>query len=341
MFKVFHGITADAVWQEIAAAFRDDSMVVEQASRAGHTREIMHVAISIVEPRQRWVVSRHPAINPAFAIAEVVWILTGRNDAAFLNYFNRQLPTYAGTGRIYDGAYGHRLRQHFGIDQLDRAYSVLCERPDSRQVVLQMWDGQVDLPGVDGRESSPDIPCNVVSLLKVRNGALEWTQVLRSNDVFRGQPYNFVQFTALQEVIAGWLGLDLGGYHQISDSLHVYEKCRRYIDASCPIEVAENTDRLALPKEESDTAFAELGHWVENIADPTVTAEELVSRADKSALPGAFKNMLCVLIGEGARRRGQHELGTSIMDTCTNAAYRQLWDRWCARMRKRQEDLAE
>ena len=60
-------------------------------------------------------------------------------------------------------------------------------------------------------------------MLKVRDGALEWTQILRSNDVFRGLPYNFVQFTMMQEIMAGWLNLRVGSYNQLSDSLHIYD----------------------------------------------------------------------------------------------------------------------
>jgi len=75
-----------------------------------------------------------------------------------------------------------------------------------------------DFPDEEGRPASQDILCNVLSMLKIRDGRLEWTQVMRSNDLFRGVPYNFVQFTVLQEVIAGWLGLEVGAYDHVSDS---------------------------------------------------------------------------------------------------------------------------
>ena len=87
----------------------------------------------------------------AFALAEVVWIMRGRNDSAFLNYFNRQLPLRAGHGATYNGAYGQRLRAAFGFDQLERAYLALRHNPNSRQVVLQIWNPQRDLPDQTGR----------------------------------------------------------------------------------------------------------------------------------------------------------------------------------------------
>jgi hypothetical protein len=40
-------------------------------------------------------------------------------------------------------------------------------------------------------------PAVVAAFPKIRNGRLEWMQVIRSNDIFRGMPYNFVQFTSI------------------------------------------------------------------------------------------------------------------------------------------------
>lgn len=331
MFRVFEGLTADEVWGKVAIAFQSGEGTV-QSSRAGQTREILHSAMSISDPTQRWVASRHPPINVAFAIAEVVWILTGRNDSAFLNYFNRQLPKYAGHGDTYHGAYGYRFRHHLGVDQLERAYNVLKTKPDSRQVVLQIWDGICDLPDSSGKEASTDIPCNIVSILRVRDERLEWMQILRSNDVYRGLPYNLVQFTTLQEVIAGWLGLELGEYNQISNSLHVYERDLEHISGLSSDQLAVNVDSLAFPKEESDEYFDELAINIETIINETVTANELVSMVRKSNLPPSFRNMLIVLCAEGVRRRLQKSVLNDVMNECTNPVYNYLYKCWLLRL---------
>lgn len=336
MFRVFEGRTADQVWCQIAQAFRQGEGSL-QPSRAGEMREILHSAMSITEPTQRWVTSRSPSINPAFAIAEVVWIITGRNDSSFLNYFNSQLPKYAGFGKNYHGAYGHRLRRNLNIDQLDRAYNTLKVNPSSRQVVLQIWDGKIDLPTRLGSESSTDIPCNLVSILKVRNGKLEWMQILRSNDLYRGLPYNIIQFTTLQEVMAGWLDLEIGEYNQISNSLHVYERDVKNIQSSHPMLSPLNTDSLSLPKEESDKCFQALARNIESIIEDTVSAETLLSTVRGSDLPNSFHNMLRVLCAEGARRRQQMTIANEIIADCSNPAYKCLYESWVARCEKRTE----
>jgi thymidylate synthase len=154
-----------------------------------------------------------------------------------------------------------RLRKHFGFDQLERAYLALRANEASRQLVLQIWDPRVDLPNEDGSPSSTDVPCNVVAILKVRNRRLEWTQIMRSNDVFRGLPHNIVQFTSLQEIFAGWLGVELGTYNHISDSLHFYKADGPMSQRLQPTAVPTNSDHLALPKCESERAFSQLSHF--------------------------------------------------------------------------------
>lgn len=223
MIHVFDGNTADEVWVNSAKQMFSQDMNTSQPSRGGKTQEILHAAYCIRDPRQRWVISRQPALNPAFAIAEVIWILCGRNDSLFLNFWNNKLPNYSGHVEYYHGAYGYRLRQLYGIDQLDRAYRALLNNSDGRQVVLQIWHPLLDFPKNDGAPVSTDVPCNIVALLKVRKNKLEWTQILRSNDLIRGVPYNFIQFTSIQEVLAGWLGVDVGSYNHFSDSLHIYD----------------------------------------------------------------------------------------------------------------------
>jgi thymidylate synthase len=218
--QVFEGSTADEVWLKAVSEFKDSKDIHTQSSRAGQTKELLGATFIIREPRQRWVSSREPAINPAFAIAEVIWIISGRKDSAFLNYWNPALPKFAGTGKNYHGAYGHRIRKRFGLDQLERAYLALSRNPDTRQVVLQIWDPSIDFPAKDGSPRDPDIPCNICSLVKIRNGKLEWTQILRSNDLFLGVPHNFVQFTSLQEILAAWLGIEVGLYRHFTDCLH-------------------------------------------------------------------------------------------------------------------------
>jgi len=46
---------------------------------------------------------------------------------------------------------------------------------------------------------------------------------MRSNDLIKGYPNDVTEFQWIQEIIAGWLGLELGTYSHIVGSLHVYD----------------------------------------------------------------------------------------------------------------------
>lgn len=328
MIEIFKGGSADDVWLEAADRFRSRGNSRSQTSRAGQTHEILHAGLVIEDPRQRWVVSRSPPLNPAFAIAEVVWIITGRRDSEFLNYWNTKLSQFAGVCEEYHGAYGYRLRGHFGIDQLERAYQALSTNSESRQIVLQIWDAVADMPTPDGQPTSEDIPCNVMSLLKVRDGKLEWMQIIRSNDIFLGLPYNLVQFTYLQEVLAGWLGLGLGSYNQMSDSLHVYDSALNDVLSSSKVTHGANRDMLCERKELSERLFRELGDRISELASQKVSRGKLEARKNWKQAPVAYQNLLRVIAAEAARKAKEVELAHEIISSCTNPILTQLWERW-------------
>ena len=331
MFRTFSGKTADETWLQVAEALRSDPNAPVQQSRCGPTQEILHAAIAVENSTARWLISRHPAINPAYAFAELIWTINGREDSAFLTYFNSKLPELAGDGPTFHGAYGKRLRRHLGFDQFARAYHALQENPDSRQVVLQIWDGKIDLPTDDGKPVAADIPCNLVSLLKVRGGRLEWTQIMRSNDIFRGIPYDFVQFTFLQEIIAGWLGIRPGAYCHVSDSLHAYLTDIPHILAAVPVRSEADTSTLTLPFAKSEAAFQQLAVAVDQIVRVGSSAGLLLSTLHACALPSGYKDILAVLTAEGLRIRDDAVAYHEAIGACANPLYQQLWGRWLER----------
>lgn len=77
MITSFSGKSADIVWRKAAEYFVDDKDTITQPSRAGTTQELLHASFAIENPRQRWVVSRAPSINPAFALVLFQVIIVG------------------------------------------------------------------------------------------------------------------------------------------------------------------------------------------------------------------------------------------------------------------------
>lgn len=325
---VFKGDTATAVWQQAVDRLADHN-VMKQESRAGSTDELLHVAFEIHEPKQRWVSRTHP-LCPAFAVAELVWILTGRNDLKFLTFWLPRLPEFVGLGPTAYGAYGYRLRHQFGIDQLERAFETLHHNPTSRQVLLQFWDPRADTPQLLGIPRSDDIPCNISSLLKLRGDRLEWTQIMRSNDIFRGTPYNFIQFTVLQEVLAGWLGVRNGTYCHWSDSLHAYASDLVKLRQGAGQPLPESQLSLSLPKQESDQAWLVLERAINEIISTNYSKIRLRNLKDVSC-PSGHSDLLALLLAEAAARKSWHNVQLDFLAGIQDPALRAVGKQWANR----------
>jgi thymidylate synthase len=248
-----------------------------------------------------------------------------------LNYFNPKLPRYAGKGAAYHGAYGYRLRKHFGIDQLERTYKVLSADRDSRQVLLQIWDGAEDLPCEDGVPRTDDIPCNVASLIKVREGRLEWAQIMRSNDLVLGLPHNIVHLSSLREVLSGWLGVGPGSYHYFADSLHLYERDSPVSDRIAPRLLRSNVESIALPKATSERSFSVLADLGDRLSSPTADAEEALAAFRSVDLDPAFRSWAAILTADALRRRKAFGIMDSVMRDCPNGCLASMFERWLRR----------
>lgn len=235
-----------------------------------------------------------------------------------------------GVAKQHD-AYGYRLRAYFGFDQLARAAQALSNDPQIRQVVLQYWDSGADFPQENGSPADPNIPCNVMSMLKIRSGRLEWTQILRSNDFFRGTPYNFFQFTTLQELVAGWTHTLPGTYTHISDSLHVYERELQLIRQPSDMETWQNTDALTFNMNESFKSFDTLEQAVVEISQLT-QERGLLEFGDRS-LPPPLINFLRIFVAERLRQLRFHEAARGAAERCTNPYLIKAWFAWAAHLR--------
>jgi len=330
MIAVFESNAANDAWIQAYDMLLAEANTVP-AGRLGETKEILHANFHITDPRQRWILSRMPALNPAFAIAEVFWILAGDNNASFLNYWNPILPRFSGAGKTYHGAYGYRLRNQFGFDQLERAYNILKNNPSSRQVVLQIWDPAADMPTNGGVPASTDVPCNICAIPKVRNGKLEWLQIMRSNDVFLGVPHNFIQFSTLQEIMAGWLDLELGSYHHISDSLHLYERDVAALGADRTLELPVNTDSLAINIVEFKSQLDIIVVAINNLSSKKLSKNIFLHTIHNNKIVQSYKNLLLIVAADSARRRGwKNEMEESV-SLCSNLLLQIAFRRWESR----------
>lgn len=184
-------------------------------------------------PTERVLLSPERDANPFFHLFESLWMLSGSDDARWLDRFVSDFSTRFGEegGRMH-GAYGHRWRRANDLDQLDVIVRRLRRDPRDRRAVIAMWDVGFDLwdpawnedweKGAQNPEPR-DLPCNTHIYPRIVNGQLDLTVCCRSNDIVWGAyGANAVHFSVLQEYLAGRIGVEVGILYQISNNWHGY-----------------------------------------------------------------------------------------------------------------------
>lgn len=211
-------LTADSMAELFADAVTLAKSGEKISPRGMTTREVREVHLLLTQPRARLLYAP-PAriVNPAFAVAETVWHLSG-SDAPWIFDYNARLRQYADEGVLL-GAYGPRMRNWAGkVDQLARVVETLKEDPDSRRALIQLYDPVQDSAG------HKDVPCTLGFRFHLRAGRLHMATVMRGQDVWVGMPYDVFFYTVLHELVAGWLDVELGEFHLHVGSLHIYEE---------------------------------------------------------------------------------------------------------------------
>lgn len=300
----------------------------EIESQKGKTKEVCQITLELENPQQRWLTAREKPMNPAFSIAEVVWIINGCSDASLINPWNPALPKFAGKVKNYYGAYGKRIKENFGFDQFKNAYKTLKNSPETRQVVIQIWDPTKDFPFNTGKARASDIPCNICSLLKLRDGKLHWKQIMRSNDLFKGLPNNIVQFTTLQELMADWLNAEVGTYSHFSDSLHFYyDDISHYGYRERPISY-HNIDTLNLTPSNSSYYFNRLLEVMKRLSKKNLSKDKFLETIGHSFNNQAIENMKILLSSDIAMRREWVTIFEGLISQCSNPLYVEMMREW-------------
>lgn len=174
-------------------------------------------------PRERVLFSEQRDANPFFHFFEAMWMLAGRKDLEYVEYLLPRMREFSDDGETLQGAYGHRWRHQFYIDQIELVIQELEQDPNSRRAVIQMWSAD-DLGRV-----SKDLPCNTQLYVNVRQDYVDMTITCRSNDAIWGAyGANVVHFSFLQEYIACSLRKLVGKLYQFSNNFHVYPGMPRF-----------------------------------------------------------------------------------------------------------------
>lgn len=196
------------------------------------TREVRHAVLQLRYPRRRLVTIRARRLNAAFAVAEWLFTMIGTRDGSIPLHYNSKIGFLVETPpTTFEYSYGSRLRSWDGVDQLISLRNRLVEDKDTRRATAVLWNPKLD------NDRKDNVPCITCLQFMLREGHLDLTVYMRSNDLILGFVYDVFTFSLLLEVMAGWLDAELGTYTHIANSLHIYDK-----DVSFAQEVLENRD---------------------------------------------------------------------------------------------------
>jgi thymidylate synthase len=181
----------------------------------GPARELTGILLELGDPRAR--LSRSETRGKVFSsLGELCWYLAKSDLLEFIAYYISDYKQNADGNQLL-GAYGPRLFEWKGGDQLGTVTALLKRRLDSRQAVIQLFDAS------DILAAHKDIPCTCTLQFMLRGDRLHLFTHMRSNDVFLGLPHDVFSFTMIHEIVARELGVEVGSYKHAVGSLHLYD----------------------------------------------------------------------------------------------------------------------
>lgn len=212
--------TFDTVYKNLINKIMTEG-VEELNARTGHkTKSIPGLTFQIDLERDGFpllTLRKNPIKSP---IAEQVWFIQGEKDTTFLRKYTKMWDEFIEADGTLASAYGYRWRHHFGRDQLGKLIELLQNEPSSRHGVIITWD-----PKDDGYGGTPkkNVPCPYTFTVNIIGGRLNLHNIIRSNDMMLGCPFDTFGFALMMYILAEKLNVKPGVYtHSISNA-HVYD----------------------------------------------------------------------------------------------------------------------
>lgn len=226
--KVFQYDSLDTAYYHLIKSVFEEGK--EVSPRGMLTKELSPISITITNPKNRVISNKERKLNYGFMIGEAMWYLSGSDELEPVAHYNSQWRKHTDDGETLNGAYGNRIfnykdvvkdedgqYQEVVINQFEAMIEKLKSDKDSRHGTILIFRP------TDLIKQTKDVPCNNLLRFSIRENKLNLINVVRSNDIIFGLPYDAHFFMLLQEIAASRLNVELGEYTHIVDSFHIYE----------------------------------------------------------------------------------------------------------------------
>ena len=209
---------------EINELFINLAKELSNAPQVNDTREVLNKSFTLNDLENNVVTlkCRHNAM--LYAIGELIWYWSGRNDVDFIDHFSKFWRNITDDGKTSNSAYGYIIKYKHGFDQLECVINELRRNPNSRRAVIN-----INTPCMY-RMVTRDTQCTMFLHYYIRDNKLHSTATMRSNDFIKGLTFDITYFTELQKYIAHRLGIECGTYTHFDTSFHTYDSDSKLLD---------------------------------------------------------------------------------------------------------------
>lgn len=218
MATIVYAKNANDAWKQWWDLLNQEaSSGIRHTSRDGAVAAEILNAITVVENPRRPIVEhedRNMSLN--YAVGEFLWYMSGTNRVSAITPYGKAWNELTDDGQTTNSAYGYRIFEKYGFDQMEFVEELLSKDPSSRQAVVHIKDAS-NVP-------TKDVPCTLTLQFLIRDNKLHCTATMRSNDIWLGMPYDFFAFMNFQVILAMRLGVDVGTYTHQAASLHLYDR---------------------------------------------------------------------------------------------------------------------
>lgn len=186
-----------------------------QGREVAGTRELRDSGFTLLDITDNIATARTGFSLP-YMLGGLAWHFTGREDVEFISKFSPSRKRIGDDGAANRSAYGAIAFNRYGFDQVAQVIDTLERDPCSRRAAIDF-----DVPNPERLETEDEVRA-IALVFELREGKLDCTGIMRSDDVWLDTPYDVVFFTELQKHIANELGVGYGKYTHFAVSLHAY-----------------------------------------------------------------------------------------------------------------------
>lgn len=188
-----------------------------QGHEVAGTKELLNSGFTLLDITDN-IATVRTGYSVSYMLGELALYFTGRDDVEFTSKFSSFLKCIGGDGVTTRSAYDAVMFNRYGFDQVAQVIDTLKRDPCSRRAIIDF-----NIPNTERFETKDEIR-TIALVFELRDGKLDCTSIMRSNNVWLGTPYDVMFFTELQKHIANELGAGYGKYTHIAVSLYAYEK---------------------------------------------------------------------------------------------------------------------